>query len=267
MTRRTLGGGEANERRFTSSSGQPPFVTDVTRERWSVMRTIRFRTLSMGALALLTFSGGVAAQTPPPAVLNTLEVRQLVERAEPGDHARLGAHFAAIAERYTVDARRHTAMSKAIGGNPNRQLATGSSARYTRLAELDTQSAATLRELAVHHERLAAGTPSTVPLGSARFEDGKGAPAPTDRELNALAARARTPAEHRALEEYFMTLAARHTKKATEHTAMAQAYRGNANRRGGDPAVHCDRMTRLSREAAEEARGAAAEHGHWATIG
>lgn len=231
------------------------------------MRTIDIRALAIGALALLVSAATVAAQTLPSAVLNAVEVRQLVARADAGDHARLAAHFGALAEQYTDEAARHTAMAKAFGGNPNRQGATAPSAHCTRLAELNTQSATTLRELATHHEQLAAGVPSTAPREGARFENGEGAPDPTDRELRALVAGARTATDHRALQEYFLTLATRYTAEADEHAAMAQAYRGNANRRGGDPAIHCDRLVKLSREEAAEARGAAAEHGQLATIG
>ena len=47
----------------------------------------------MGAVAL---APGAAAQDTSPAALNALEVKQLVARAEPSDHARLGAHFSAL---------------------------------------------------------------------------------------------------------------------------------------------------------------------------
>jgi hypothetical protein len=221
------------------------------------MRTIRFRTISVGALALLALAGSGAAQTRPSAVLNAAEVQQLITRSEPGDHARLGAHFAALAERYAADARRHTAMSKAVSGNPNRQLATGSSARYTRLADLNTQSATTLRELAAHHEALAAGKTSAVPPGAARFEGGAGAPAPTTEQLTALAARASTPADHRGLEEYFLTLAKRHTGDANDHAMMARTYRGT---RIAQAAAHCDHMVALLRDSAKEATAAAELH-------
>lgn len=229
------------------------------------MKARHLRTLAIAALALLGVAGSAVAQTSS-AMLNTLEVRQLVARAEPGDHARLGAHFAALADEYTLEAERHTAMSTGMAGNPNRRAAAGPNAHCARLAELNTQAAATLRELAAHHERLAAGVPSTVPQDSARFESGEGAPEPTDTELAALEAMARIPADHRALEEYFLTLASRYTAEAKEHGAMAQAYRGNANRRGGDPAVHCDRMVKLSRESATEARAVAAEHAQLAGL-
>ena len=220
------------------------------------MRTIYLRALSIGALALLTYAGGAAAQTTS-TVLNFLEVQELIRRAEPAGHARLGAHFSALAERYAGDAKRHTAMSKAVSGNPNRQLATGSSARYTRLAELNTQSATTLRELAAHHEAVAAGKTSAVPRGAARFEGGAGAPAPTTEELTAMAARASTPADHRGLEEYFLTLAKRHTADATDHATMARAYQGT---RIAQAAAHCDRMVTLLRDSAKEATAAAEMH-------
>ena len=221
------------------------------------MRTIHFRTLSIGALALFAFAGGAAAQTKSSAVLNTLEVQQLVKRAEPGDHARLSAHYAALAKRYTTEAKRHTSMSQGFGGNPSRNLATGMSVHCTRLAELNTQLAATLRELATHHEKLAGGAPSTAPRDSARFEGGAGAPAPSEKDLTALAAKASTPADHRTLEEYFLTAAKRYTADANEHVAMAGVYRGT---RIAQAAVHCDRLVALSRDSAKEATEAAAMH-------
>ena len=126
-----------------------------------------------------------------------------------------------------------------------------------RLEQLNLQSAATLRELAAHHEGLAAGKASAVPRGAARFEGGAGAPAPTAEALSALAAKASTPADHRALEEYFLTLAKGYTADAKDHVAMAQAYRGT---RIAQAAVHCDRLVTLSRDSAKEATAAAAMH-------
>ena len=54
------------------------------------MRTIHLGALAVDALALFTFVGGAAAQTTSSAVLNSLEVQDLIKRAEPADHARLG---------------------------------------------------------------------------------------------------------------------------------------------------------------------------------
>ena len=83
------------------------------------------RTVSASVLTLVVFAAGAAAQdTRSPAVLNSLEFRQLVTRGEPADHARLRAHFAALADRDAVDAKRHTAMSQAYVGNRSQALAT-----------------------------------------------------------------------------------------------------------------------------------------------
>jgi hypothetical protein len=221
------------------------------------MRTLQIRSLSLPTLAFLAFAGTAAAQGKSPALLNTLDVQQLVKRAEPGDNARLAAHFTALAERYVAEAKRHTSMSQSFGGNPTRSLGTGMSAHCKRLADLNTQSATALRELAAYHQKLAAGAAATPPTAGARFEGGAGASAPTDKELNALAAKANTPADHHSLEEYFQTLAKRYTADANEHVATANTYRGT---RIAQAAVHCDNLVRLSKDAAKEATAAAAMH-------
>jgi hypothetical protein len=222
------------------------------------MRPIHFRTISAGVLAFLTFVGGAAAQTTPSAVLNSLEVQELIKRSEPADHARLGAHFAALAERYATDAKKHTAMAQAFLAAPARRTPVNSAADHCkRLVTLNTQTAATLRELAAHHEGLAAGKTSAVPRGATRFEGGAGAPEPTEKELSALAAKASTPADHGALQEYFSMAAKRYTADANDHATMAQAYRGT---RIAQAAAHCDRIVTLSRDSAKEATAAAAMH-------
>jgi hypothetical protein len=126
-----------------------------------------------------------------------------------------------------------------------------------RLADLNSQSATELRALATYHQKLAAGVPATTPVSGSRFEAGAGAPLPTAQELNAMAAKAGTPADHRALEEYFATLAMRYTADATEHAATANTYRGT---RIAQAAVHCDRLVALSKNAAAQATEAAAAH-------
>ena len=161
------------------------------------------RTLAMGALAMLALAGSAASQTASSPILHALEVRTLVASAEPNDNARLSAHFAALAEHYAAEARRHTSMSLSFVGNPSRNVAAGMSAHCKRLAELNTESAATVRELAAHHQKLAKGTQSAPPRDAAPFHGGVGAPEPSDRELRARAGRASTPSDHHALEEYF----------------------------------------------------------------
>jgi len=227
------------------------------------MRTIQIRSLSVVALAFLVLTGSATAQDTSPALLNTLDVQQLVKRAEPGDNARLAAHFTALAERYVAEAKRHMSMSQSFGGNPRRNLGTGMSTHCKQLAELNTQSATTLRELATYHKGLAAGVAATPPAGGSRFQGGAGAPMPTDQELNAMAATAGTPAEHRTLEEYFLTVAKRDTAEANEHVALARAYRGT---RIAQAAVHHDRLARLSRDSAKEATAAAEMHQQLAGI-
>ena len=221
------------------------------------MRTILVRSAALGALASLVLAAGAAAQDKAPGPLNAVEVRQLVERADPADHARLGAHFAALGERYTAEARRHMAMAQSFGVNPNRNLGSSMSAHCKRLADLNTQFATTVRELVTYHDKLAVGSPATRPSGGARFEGGAGAPEPTERELDALAAKAGTPAEHRALEEYFLTLAKRYMSAADDHATLAKTYRGT---RIAQAAVHHDRLAALSRNSAKEVTAAAAMH-------
>ena len=221
------------------------------------MRTIQIRSLSLAAFAFLAFAGNAAAQDKSPALLNTVEVQQLVKRAEPGDNARLAAHFTALADGYVAEAKRHTSMAQSFVGNPSRNLGTGMSAHCKQLADLNTKSAIELRELATYHQKLASGAAATPPTGSARFEGGAGARVPTDQELNALAAKAGSPADHHALEEYFRTLAKRYTTDATEHAATANTYRGT---KIAQAAVHCDSLVRLSKDEAKEATAAADMH-------
>ena len=226
------------------------------------MTTFTFRPLAIGALALAFFAGNAFSQPASP-VLSTLEVQKLVASGEPADNARLSAHFAALGDRYAAEAKRHEAMAKSFVGNPNRNTGAGMSVHCRKLAELNNQSAATLRELATHHQKLAGGAPSTAPPAGARFEAGAGASQPTDQQLTAWAAKATTPADHRALAEYFQTLAKRYTADATAHTAIAQSYRGTRIAQAAD---HCDRIVANARELAKEAAAAAEMHVQFANI-
>jgi len=227
------------------------------------MRRFQIRSLLLPAVAFVLFAGSTAAQDKSPALLNTLEVQQLVKRAEPADNARLAAHFTALAERYVAEAKRHTSMSQSFVGNPSRNLGTGMSAHCKQLADLNTQSATELRDLATYHQKLAAGAPAAVPTTGTRFEGGTGARTPTVQELSALAAKASTPADHHSLEEYFQTLAKRYTADANEHAATANTYRGT---KIAQAAVHCDSLVRLSKAAAKEATDAASMHKQLASV-
>ena len=227
------------------------------------MTSTRLFSAAIGLLAFAAFVPQVAAQAAQSPILTTLEVRQLIARGEPADHARLRAHFTALAEQYEADAKQHHSMAQVFIASPSVRVRAQSSADHCkRLENLATQSAATLRDLATHHASLAAGVPSTAPKNAARFEAGQGAREvwQHEKEIHDLAANARTPADHRAIEEYFESIEKQYSKAVNEHSTMARAYRAVPNRLGGDPAAHCDRLVKLSRESAKEASAVAAEH-------
>ena len=229
-----------------------------------MMTSIVSRGGAIGLFAIAAFAGqAAAAQAPQSGILTNLEVRQLIARGEPAHHARLRGHFTALADQYEAEAKQHNAMAGAFIASPSVRVRAQSSADHCkRLERLATESAATVRELAAHHGRLATGTPSTAPSNSARFEAGKGARTmwAHEKEMHDLAANARTATDHRAIEEYFESIEKEYNAAVNEHASMAQAYRAAPNRRGGDPAAHCDRLVRLSRESAKEAGDAAREH-------
>jgi hypothetical protein len=217
------------------------------------MRPIHLAAFVVASLALSV--ANAAAQTSP--ILNVIEVQKLVASEAALDHARLTAHFSALAEQSASEATQHETMSKAFGANPSRQLGESMSVHCTHLAKLNREAAATLGELAAHHNKIADGVPSTLPPNAAAYQSGKGARVPSGTELRDLAARASTAADHRALMEYFNETARRHTATADEHVRMAQSYRGT---KIASAAAHCDHMVALSRDAAKEATAAAVMH-------
>lgn len=219
------------------------------------MRTVH-RSLAIVVTALLMLASSAAAQQNSSAILKTVKVRQLVTRGEPADHARLSAHYSALADQFAAEARRHTVMSQSFVGNPSRNFGSGMSAHSKRLADLNTQEATTLRELAAYHNDLAGGKP-TLPADAARFHSGAGAPAPTEEVLAEFAAKASTPAEHHSLEEYFATLARVYAAAAKEHALFAVALRSTPIEHA---AVIHTRMAALSTDAATEAYEAAQMH-------
>ena len=92
----------------------------------------------------------------------------------------------------------------------------------------------------------------------------------TSKQVKALIATAKTPADHVKLQNHFLALAAKYDVDATEHAAEAQAYRKNPtfkeskNPVGPGTAAHCDRFAELDRENAREARELASAHEHMA---
>lgn len=222
------------------------------------MRTFFTRTVFAG-LALLTLTTGASAQDRS-RLLTSIEVKELVTSSRPADHSRLRDHFAALADKYTSDARRYRNVAFVMTGNPNHPPAVPPGARWSRAAEQAEDSAVVARELSAHHGRLADGRPSQAPSGAGRFEAGEGAPAPTPAQLNELAASARTPAQHRSLAEYYTTLAEQKTTAANRYAGQAATYRAQVRKGYGDPAIHFDRLAKQSRESADAARAEAAKH-------
>jgi hypothetical protein len=210
-------------------------------------------------IAIATTTTAVA-QEPRQALLTDLEVRQLAARSEPADHVRLAGHFGALADRYADESRRHTSMALGATAQSGRQPALAVHCR--QLAALDAELESSARELATFHERASRGAPSAAPADPGKLTTGVGARKPDDEELAAFLAKAAASNDHRALAEYFTTLARRYTDEAKTHTSMAAAYRGT---RSAPAAVHCDRLVQLARNAASEARAAADQHSKMTT--
>ena len=229
------------------------------------MRTNALHLFAGAVLVFAALANTAAAQTNASPILNALEVQKLVASTDPADNARLSAHFTALADRYAREAARHDAMAQSFIASPTRRTPANAAADHCkRLSALNKKSADTLRELAAYHEKRAAGAAAALPKGAAPFHGGTGAPEPSDDQLAALAARASTPADHHALEEYFQGAVKRYREAVNEHTSMAQAYRGT---RIAQAAVHCDRLVTLSRDEAKEAAAAAEMHKQLATAG
>jgi ABC-type branched-subunit amino acid transport system substrate-binding protein len=85
---------------------------------------------------------------------------------------------------------------------------------------------------------------------------------PSDAELARLAATAETAADHRALQNYFTSVATRDEREAADHAAYAKTWRGLTKVAAyqTQAAAH-DRAAEQLRAAAKEARAAAAMHG------
>lgn len=218
------------------------------------------------AASLIALAAVASAQTPA-AVVNSIAVKRLIAAGTPDAHRALAGHFAALADTYAADADRDSAFARAFIGNPNRTFGMGIGAQYARVAKIASEWSAAAREVARYHEEQAAGHTAASPARLAFFNSGGGAPAPTAEELRALAASARTGADHYDLEEYYLTVARTNEAWADRHLAMAQALRANANQRGlNDRASHCDRIARDARATAKQARADAATQHQLATV-
>lgn len=218
------------------------------------MNTSFVRPFGVAVLTALALAPGLAAQNPPSSRLSTAQVTQLISRGDPQDHARLSAHFNALAEQDAADAKRHTAMQQAYAGS-DKIVAVSMRGHCKELVSRSQQSAASLRELSAYHRNLAGGATVETP----RAVEQPGVPA--DAELARLAGSAATAADHRTLESYFSSLATRYEREAADHAAYAKTWRGltKVQASAGQAAAH-DREATLRRQSATEARAAASMH-------
>lgn len=227
--------------------------------------TRRTRAIALAAACLLGASGVAGAQATAPERLSDLEVQLLADTEIPSARLRLAAHFRALAADYDAAAARHRGVAATAPGWPLRApgAAAAAAARQTHRAEADTETAVALRALAAYYEGAANGRQVEFPRGGAPFAGGAGARQPTEREIRAFAAAARTPADHRSLEEYFLTRSERFTTEADAYTTAAQALRGTRIAQAAD---HCERRATAARAAARQALGRATMHGALAEL-
>jgi hypothetical protein len=181
------------------------------------------------------------------------------QASTPTDHRQLNKHFVEMAARYTADADAHAAMAASYRrspGNSNRRTFRKAAIQCDRLAEGARKAAATARELATYHERLAAGTPAS----EVKAPTNDTALPMADAEVHELIVNAKSPAEHTRLRQYFATEAERYTADADRHAGMAAGYVRNPDRRSGNPEIHCTRLAQQLRAAATAARTLASYH-------
>lgn len=110
----------------------------------------------------------------------------------------------------------------------------------------------------------------STPASQAAAAAAKSSDILTAKDLKALIASAKTPADHVKLQKHYLALAAKYDAEATDHAAEAAAYRKNPtfmeskNPVGPNTAAHCDRFAERAREDAKEARELASAHEHMA---
>lgn len=197
----------------------------------------------------------VAGQSQSGAILNELELRQALSGTDAPDHAKLTAHFTALADRYAADAVRHEAMAKSAPAGPQKGIGLDLRAHCTSLAKRNKQLEASARELAKMHT---SAVPGQAQTGAAKgLPKDMGARKASDDELAAFAEKATAAGDHRALADYFTKLSERYAADASAHAGMATLYRTG---RTPGMAIHCERLAEMARGAAAEAKEAAAQH-------
>jgi hypothetical protein len=222
------------------------------------MRKKLYRLLAVSFIAQMAFVGITAAQDQRTRVLTADNVRALIARGEPADHARLGLHFAALAEQYAAEARQHEASGKAYAGNTKlAHIAAAQAAHCRTLAERSRAAAQAFEELATAHTKAAKGAaPASLPE-----QTGHPAQSAAGREMPRLAAAVDSKGDHLTLAKHFDDLGARYEREAAEHTAYAKSWRATTKIASAAAiAAHCDRAAAELLNLAREARATAAVH-------
>jgi hypothetical protein len=213
--------------------------------------TVRIRAASTFALAFLAAVTLTAApQATPGAILNAAELRQAISATGGPDHAKLAAHFTALADRYAADSARHAEMAKGYASNTSRAGGPDMRGHCTALANLSAGMEKSARELAKFHAdgARAAGTGAGPSPAAPHAAD--------HAKMPSMADKAPAAGDHAAASSYFTSLADRYTADADSHAAMAALYRTG---RMAGMADHCERLARDARAAAKQAREAAAQ--------
>lgn len=197
----------------------------------------------------------VAGQSQSGPILNEMELRQALSGTSGPDHAKLSAHFTALADQYAADATRHESLAKKYPGAPQKGIGTDFRAHCTSLAKRNKQLEASARELAKMH---ASAAPGQAQPGAAKgLPKDMGARKASEDELTAFAEKAAAAGDHRGLSDYFTKLSERYARDASAHAGMATLYRTG---RTPGMAIHCERLVETARGAAAEAKEAAAQH-------
>ena len=202
------------------------------------------------AMVLAAATLTAAPQGTPGHVLSEAELRQAMSASGAPDHAKLAAHYTALADRYAADSAMHAEMAKWYSSNKSRAGGPDMGTHCTALANLGAGMEKSARELAKFHTDSSGTAAKPAPSGSmagrtashARMGEAEKAPAPND---------------HSAVAAHFNRLADRYTADAKTHDAMAAMYRTG---RTAGMADHCERLARDARAAAKQAREAASQH-------
>jgi hypothetical protein len=213
--------------------------------------TVHFKAASTFVLALLaTAALASAPQAVPGPILSKADLQQAMSASGGPDHAKLAAHYKALAGRYAADATRHAEMAKGYSTNTSRAGGPDMRGHCLALANLNAGMEKSARELAKFHADRAGAA------GKGASPDGDGSQA-DHAKMEGMAEKVPAIGDHSAVMSYFGQLADRYTADADTHAAMAAAYRTG---RMAGMADHCERLARDARAAAKRAREAAGQH-------